>query len=333
MAQKKKTDIYEKITNIVIEGLKKKGLTWFKPWTNENGEEISPVNHVTGKAYRGINVFICYCVAMDNDYPTNEWIGYKQATDMGYKVPKGGTSIFYRYTMYFDKTTKKWLYFAQFKKASQGMNDDQINDRFIQRMFPKAQVVWNIAQISEEIKPKWTTEPTTIIEGKNDSIDYAESVYDNMPNQPVLSHGGNRAYYRPSTHSVKMPKIDTFNNSEDYYKTLYHELVHSTGSAMGRKFGASFGDEKYSKEELVAEIGSMMLCSKVGVNPSDDFVNSQAYINGWVKYLKNHKKEVMFACSQSQKAVEYMLKETTKPTPKKKTKSKNKVTQGELVFS
>lgn len=331
---KKKKDTFEIITDLVIEGLKKKGLEWFKPWTNENGVEISPVNHITGKAYKGINVFICYATAMDNEYPTNEWIGYKQATDMGYKVPKGGTRIYYWYTMFFDRTTKKWIYFAEFKKLSKGMNPDEARERFVQRMYPKAQMVWNIAQISEDIQPKWTEEPKPVVEGKNSEIDFAKGVYENMPNQPKLTHRGNQAYYRACTHSVRMPKLDTFKSSEDYYKVLYHELIHSTGEAMGRKFGSKFGDEKYSKEELVAEIGAMMVCAKVGVNPSDEMLNSQAYINGWVKYLKNHKKEVMFACSQAQKAVTYMLNEDNKPAGKPAGKpAKKKVTQGELAFA
>lgn len=322
MAQKKKTDIYEKITNIVIKGLQEKGLNWFKSWTNEYGQEMLPVNHISGKAYRGINVFICYASAMEYGYPTNEWIGYKQAKDMGYKVPKGATEIFYWYTMYFDATKKKWIYFGEYKKLTKGMSAEAKANRFTQRMFPKSQFVWNIAQLTEtldgksaSVEPKWTPQKPMINEDKNAEIKKAKAVYKNMELKPSLRHGGSRAYYRPSAHHIQMPKLDTFKTSEDYYKVLFHEMVHSTGNEqiLNRKGVAKFngfGTETYSREELVAEIGSMMLCSKINLIPSDEYTNSKAYINGWVKYLKNHKKEVMTACAQSQKAVEYILNET-----------------------
>ena len=64
---------------------------------------------------------------------------------------------------------------------------------------------------------------------------------------------------------------------------------------------------KYSKEELVAELGAMFLVGILDLNPKDSNDNSQAYINGWIKYLKNNPKEILSASSKSRKAIEYIL--------------------------
>ena len=178
-------------------------------------------------------------------------------------------------------------------------------------MSPKSHWVWHIEQVGLEAKHK----PEPNYSYNNDQIEIANAVYSNMKNRPSMDNGGNRAYYRPSTHHVQMPMLEQFKTSDDYYKTMYHELIHSTGheSILNRSGitsrSAHFGSQQYSKEELIAEIGAMMLVSKTGLHPTDDVTNSQAYINGWCKHLKDNKKEVMMAASQSVKAVKYILGE------------------------
>ena len=322
--KKKPVDVYQKVTDIVIAGLDEKGLNWFKSWTNEGGQEILPLNHKTGYEYKGINVFICYMEAMHKGYSSNEWIGYKQAMDMGNPVRKDQakeyTELVLWYKMYFDKETDKWIYWSVFKKLSAKLTKKQIKERFSDRLFPKVTYVYHIEQLTNPVKPKYLPEPKPVVKGDTfNPIKEAEKVYENMAQKPSLNHGGGRAYYNPPMHHVQMPNKDTFNASgkiveDDYYKTLYHELMHSTGhqDLLNRKTltgVASFGDETYSQEELVAEIGAMMMVSKLNLKPSDNVTNSKAYINGWVKHLKNHKKEVLFACSQAQKGVQFILGE------------------------
>ena len=110
-----------------------------------------------------------------------------------------------------------------------------------------------------------------------------------------------------------MPKANTFVDTDSYYKTLFHEIVHSTGheSRLNRKgvsgTVASFGSDVYSKEELVAEMGSLFLKSIAGLEPKDNMTNSQAYINGWISKLTEEPKLIMFASSQAEKAVKHIL--------------------------
>ena len=72
---------------------------------------------------------------------------------------------------------------------------------------------------------------------------------------------------------------------------------------------AAFGSEDYSREELVAEIGSAMLCNNVGINCDKAFNNSVAYIQGWLKKLKDDNRMIVWAASRAEKAARYILGE------------------------
>lgn len=123
---------------------------------------------------------------------------------------------------------------------------------------------------------------------------------------------GDEAYYSPSKDVVVVPKIGQFNNTSEYYSTVFHELIHSTGhkNRLDRNFKSTtrFGDCDYSKEELVAEIGASYLCSVSNVEDKDSFKNNVGYIQGWLKALENNNRLVVSAASKAQKASEYVLK-------------------------
>ena len=70
---------------------------------------------------------------------------------------------------------------------------------------------------------------------------------------------------------------------------------------------AAFGNEEYSREELVAEIGSAMLCNYAGLNNEKAFKNSVAYVQSWLKVLKNDSKMILWAASRAEKAAKYIL--------------------------
>ncbi|WJE22417.1 zincin-like metallopeptidase domain-containing protein [Bacillus cereus] len=110
-----------------------------------------------------------------------------------------------------------------------------------------------------------------------------------------------------------MSFLNKFSEPEHYYSVAFHECIHSTGHTSRLKRDgiikrASFGDETYSKEELVAEMGAAMLCHHVGISQTID--NSAAYIFGWLQALKNDKNLVVQAASRAQKAFDYMIGNT-----------------------
>jgi antirestriction protein ArdC len=307
--KKERVDVYQLVTDRVIEGLKEKGLSWFKSWTDKYGNHLSPINNATGKEYRGINIFLLNSQAVFCGYECNEWVSFKQAQDKGGNVRKGEKSTETIYWIISFKYTPTGKYYRNKKELEKdGLKE---NDKGVQKFFtPKIWRVFNIAQcdgIEPIRKPQPMDEKT-----QNEIIKDAEAVYDNYNKKPFLNHGGNSAYYRPSTHSVQMPEMDSFLSSDDYYHVLFHELIHSTGheDCLNRKTlveSQGFGSTNYSKEELVAEIGAEFLSSIIGLTPKSDEKNSQAYINGWIKELKDKPKMILQASQQSTKAVEYIL--------------------------
>ena len=123
-----------------------------------------------------------------------------------------------------------------------------------------------------------------------------------------------KAYYSPASDMVCVPMISQYDVVEEYYSTTFHELVHSTmkESRCNRKAEnkmAAFGSADYSREELVAETGSAMLCTKVGIDCDKAFKNSVAYIQSWLKALKNDNKMIVWAASRAEKAAKYIMGE------------------------
>jgi len=126
-----------------------------------------------------------------------------------------------------------------------------------------------------------------------------------------LNHeAGDRAFYRPSDDSITLPLLAQFKATAEYYSTAFHEMIHSTGhmSRLNRlEKTAFFGTEAYSKEELIAEIGAAALVNAAGLETSDSFRNSAAYVQNWLQVLKHDKRFIVSAAGKAEKAVSMIL--------------------------
>jgi antirestriction protein ArdC len=118
-----------------------------------------------------------------------------------------------------------------------------------------------------------------------------------------------RAYYVPRTDSVHMPTRNRFVDTPHYYSTLFHELVHATGAErrLHRTFGARFGDELYSKEELVAEMGAAFLCAIAEIANEHIDRNTTAYLQSWIAKLEEDNRLIVHAAANAQRAVDSIL--------------------------
>ena len=121
-----------------------------------------------------------------------------------------------------------------------------------------------------------------------------------------------KAFYSPTRDYIQVPCKKQYSDINEFYSTLFHEMVHSTGhkKRLGRidnVANASFGSEEYSKEELVAEIGSSFLMNHIGIETNKTFKNSTAYIQSWLKVLKSDNKFIVSASSKAEKAMKYIL--------------------------
>ncbi|WP_238456636.1 ArdC family protein [Desulfotruncus arcticus] len=145
----------------------------------------------------------------------------------------------------------------------------------------------------------------------HDPIEAAEKIIEGYPSRPQITFASGQAYYSPLKDSISVPALKDYQKPEEYYSTLFHEAIHSTGHKTRLNRAtltnmAAFGSETYSKEELVAEIGAAMLCGKAGIE-NKTLDNSAAYIQSWLRVLKQDSRMVVLAAGQAQKAADYIL--------------------------
>lgn len=303
---------YQKINEMLIAGLKSKGLKWFKPWKNASGAIEIPVNHATGNAYKGMNIFFLNAVQATKGYEHNEWCTYKQANDCGGQVIKGekSTEVYLWKISFYDATaTPKTFYRTEKEAIDAGIKKSNIRKAFTLRSYR----VFNIAQCG--LDAKFATKPTAVpVEvTPSEACENAQNAIEAWENCPEILQVGNQACYSPVADHVKMPKVNTFVDCDSYYKTLFHELAHSTGhkDRLNRDLATGFGTDKYAKEELVAEIASAYLAGYFQLDPKDGLDNTQAYVNGWIKKIENSKGNeegfAVSAMSQALKATEMIL--------------------------
>jgi len=310
---KNQNDVYARINDLVIEGLTKEGMQWFKPW--KGGQENAPFNLATKRYYNGFNIFMLNCVMRAEGYEFNQWLTFKQVSAKGGKVVKGSksTEVYFWQIGYFDNKTGKFVSPKEVKNINPNEKLADGKDRYRKTFSVKYYRVFNIAQC-EGIEPMQTEK--VIEEVQNEPVEVAETLVKNyVENQNgfEIKHGQSGAYYSPSRDYVNMPHLETFVDSDSYYKVLFHEIAHSTGhkSRLNRKSlteVAHWGDNTYAKEELVAEISAMYLVGLLGLNPKSDDENSQAYIKGWCKHLADKPSECVYAMQQATKVVEFIQK-------------------------
>ena len=163
--------------------------------------------------------------------------------------------------------------------------------------------MWNLSQ-TEGIS--WTVPNETPV----DPIAECDRVVQEYREGPSIAHdGGNRAYYNTLGDSVHMPPRDAFFSSEEYYGTLFHELVHSTGhrSRLDRDMSGGQCSKPYAREELCAEMGAALLLGSAGIMEDPLHKNSAAYLRSWMQNLKEDPRCVAVACGKAQKAADWVL--------------------------
>ena len=275
---------YDRITERIVSLLSQGTVPWHKPWHVKTG---LPRNLITQKPYRGINVFLL----MAMNYESPNWLTLRQANAMGGQVKPGEKScpvVFWKPMKVADKETKEE------KKIP----------------FLRLYHVFNVSQCTclKNIPPAddsafVTTKPTEIVL--------------NMPQRPVIKHGMASAYYSPATDIIGMPDSTRFESPDHYHATLFHELVHSTGHEKRLKRASimernGYGSDPYAREELIAEMGSAFLCGYAGIEDRT-IDSSAAYLEGWLKQLKEDKTLIVHAAAAAQKAADFILGHNPEP--------------------
>ena len=280
--------VYEIITERILEKLEQGTVPWHKPWAGGG----CPQNLVSGKEYRGVNVWLLG----SQDFSSPYWVTFRQAKQLGGSVRKGerGTPCI----------LWKWINRSDENPETGEKETKQIPLVRYYNVFNAEQCdgISHARLEAEHDEP----EPFSPIKS-------AERIVASYPKPPSISEDGrSAAYYRPATDSIHMPTQETFDSEEHYYATLFHEITHSTGheSRLARP-GVSnpirFGSHDYTQEELAAEMGSAFLLAEAGIDAEGLMDNSAAYLASWLRALRNDKKLVVFAGAQAQKAVDHIL--------------------------
>jgi antirestriction protein ArdC len=271
---------YERITSLITTELEKGTVPWDKPWSTFG----SPRNVITGKSYRGINHFL---LTMHHDADPR-YVTFKQAKSLGGHVKKG-------------EQGRKISFFRMLESKTQTKHDGSLDS------FPylKIYTVFNVSQCEDLNIPSLDTKPRTVT-----PIAVCEQIIENYPNPPTIDWSGDSASYRVRTDQVSMPPKAQFTSDELSYSVLFHELIHSTGhsSRLNRSTLTEtkhYGSSNYSKEELIAELGSAFLSGSAGLTP--DIPRTASYLASWIKALKGDSRLLVSAASQAQKASDHVL--------------------------
>jgi len=288
-------DIYQAVTDRILELLNQGTVPWRQPFKRGSGGESGmPKNLISDKEYRGINVFLLAVTAMLESYDSPYWLTFKQAKERNAHVRKGekGSLVIF------------WKQYATTNK----MTGDPVKVPVMRHY-----TLFNTSQcegLELPAAPEAKVEPDTQ-ETPFEPIVEAMAIVDGYKDAPRIEHQSGRAFYRSSEDLVSLPEPREFVDRESYYATLFHELVHSTGHSKRLDRGidtklAPFGSSDYSKEELVAEMGAAFLAAASGISPPT-IEQSAAYIESWIKKLKGNKKLVVQAAGAGQKAADWVL--------------------------
>ncbi len=288
-----KKPFHEVVAEKLIEQLKAGTAPWQKPWEPGEPNAYLPMNPTTGKRYKGINAIHL----MAQGHSDSRWMTYKQAAAAGAQVRKGekGTPVqYWKFSEEQDKVDgngrpvldakgqpvketvmleRPRVFFATV------FNGEQIDG--LPPLQPKKEQTWNAVERAEHI-----------LKASGATITHA---------------AGDRAFYRPSTDSITLPERGQFPSGDRYYATALHELGHWTGhpSRLNRDLAHPFGSQGYAKEELRAEIASMIVGDELGIG--HDPGQHAAYVGSWIKALQDEPLEVFRAAADAEKIHGYVL--------------------------
>lgn len=278
--------VYEMVTERIINQLENGVIPWEKPWS---GIRSGAYNRISKKSYSLLNQML---LKHDGEYAT-----FAQWQSLGGHVRKGEKS--------------EIVVFWKVQPIEEEKEDGtkEIRQIPLLRYFN----VFHISQVDgvEPLKDDGRKEIEPIAHAESILHDYWEREH------ITVEHiAGDKAYYSPSLDMIHLPLFEQFKNSNEYYSTAFHESVHSTmkesrcNRTEERKDKlVAFGSDEYSKEELVAELGSASIMNIIGIETSRSFRNSSAYIQNWLSVLKNDVKFIVSASSKAEKAVKYILNE------------------------
>jgi antirestriction protein ArdC len=274
--------LFAHVTRTVIDQIEAGAEKWEMPWQRIASAHRS----VDGYLYRGFNALWLPLVAAERGYVSTTWGTYNAWKKHDVQVRKG------------ESGTKVVLW-----KPTKGRKLDVATGEEVENsyLYATTYTVFNAEQCDGA--DEWTTPPADL--NSDERLAAADEFWKAWP--VPITEGGDRAYYAPVADEIRVPSFGQFDSAADFYSTVAHEGVHSTGheSRLDRTFGKRFGDEAYAMEELVAELGAAFWCSQAGVSqaPRPDHAS---YLSHWLKVLREDPKALLTVTSKAQAAVDLL---------------------------
>lgn len=290
------SDYAKTVSESIIRQLEQGTAPWLKPW--QSGERFLPFNPTSGNAYKGINAVWLLSTSEARGYADTRWMTFKQANSQDAQVNKGEKGTMIQFWKWHDEIPKR-------DEEGRPVLDENGNPvkMLVRLQCPtvRSAIVFNAQQISGlpamELKAGLTewerhTEAEAILKDSQARIDHVP---------------GNRAFYRPSSDKITLPLREQFPSADNYYATALHELGHWTGheSRLNRDLQHPFGSEAYAKEELRAEIASLMLGEKLNIG--HDPGQHVSYVGSWIKVLQEDPREIFRASADAEKITQYLM--------------------------
>lgn len=277
-----KKDIYQTVTESIIEALESGVKPWVCPWKRNGTLSGIPSNFATTTAYSGMNIMLLWCSAAKQGFNDSRWLTYKQAQALGAQVRKGA-----RGTMA--------IFYKTLEKENEQGELEQIP-------MLKTFTVFNVEQIDG------------LTLNSKELINQPVSEFDPLPQVEALfqrsgakiTERGQQAFFTPVTDEIYLPERHLFTDAANFYATGLHELIHWSGGKkrLNREMKGKFGSEDYAFEELIAELGCAFLMADLDVSGD---VQHESYIASWLKALKNDKRYIFKAASAASKAHRYLM--------------------------
>lgn len=288
--------VFTIVTERILKEMEKGVIPWRRPWDrNGNDNSFLAKNAVSGDTYTFINQIL---LGMRG----GQYVGKQQMETYG-GTPKPDTNPYF-VTGWFKKTYDKTD-----KETGEVIMDENGNPKTFTKWTYKYYWVWDVNDVEGLKLPKHRTE-----ERHNIGIEDADNIigmYVENNGITFNNNGSDRAFYQPFYDIVTVPNINQFKDVAEYYSTTFHELTHSTGhpKRLDRLTSAGFGTSDYAKEELVAELGSAYALAMLNIENTSTIENSTAYLQGWMKAIREDDHLIYDAAKLAEEAVNYIFKD------------------------
>ncbi|ATJ92810.1 antirepressor [Acetobacter senegalensis] len=283
MTKHERIDLYQDVTNRIVEQLENGVAPWVQPWSNTASGPALPLNVTTGRRYSGINVLLLWGTVQMCGFTSQRWLTFNQARKVGGSVRKGekGTTVCYA------------------DSYVPGGNEADEEERAVR--FLKRYTVFNIDQC-EHLPEEMTGYVASLPE--REIVPHADALL--QATGADIRIGGDKAFYAPDPDYIRLPPQNAYYEQINWYRTAFHETAHWSGhkSRLDRDLSGRFGSHKYMAEEIVAELTAAFVLAELNITPT---VRHADYIGSWITLLKEDKRAVFAAARLASQAAEYIL--------------------------